>query len=796
MLEKIIQQWQKALRLEAKEIKENGNHIYPLTNGKRMAVIGEDTYYLFQSPFELSLRDDIPIRLIHHEQEYDGQLISSLGTHLLVKIQASLGTTVHEAQLMSAPWELLLTLAERFDDVPRDKQKRIHALLSGKPAVKHPQNETMPSLKEAIYRAWYNKTTYIWGPPGTGKTYTLAHIVAEHYRRRKKVLVLSHSNAAVDVIMLEVAKIMEKEWKEGHIIRYGYSSTPAMLRHPTLLCNRYMESLEPSLVETKINPYNIANVEKERSEQKKERKKLEQNILDEAIVIGTTLTKITMDTSLAEKDFDLIIVDEASMAYVPQIAFATTYGKRIVVCGDFKQLPPIATADNKIVNHWLKEDIFHHAKIVQAVENDEEHPHLLLLKKQRRMHPTISAFTNHHVYDDKVSNHPSVKEKQAIADLAPFPGEAVSLVDIQRLPNVALQDVTTSDRFNIASALMTMELLHEAMKNGITSIGIVTPYKAQARLLSALIKENIETPKNIVAATVHTFQGSEKDMIFFDVVDSFPQIRPGVLFTNRDEERLINVAVTRARGKFIQVMDNKFAHARLSSSYTLAKLTKHTSKHTHTPVWKTDERKLFTLIANATKHILICTSSPSSLPPSIWSAIDRKGLLTTVVTPSKQAIPLQAFDYIERDTLLECVIVDYEEICYGGTTFAKGKTSVNLLLTYLDIQPGTRNVIHKQEVSFTRNRDMKLKDYVTTWITCPYCSSRCTATSFKGNFRLQCTHCGSILRMLENMLQAYIDYVGVSCHTCARPLQAEEEEKDVYAICYKCEKKTTLEQLS
>jgi AAA domain len=796
MLEKIMQQWQKALRLEAKEIKENGKHIFPLTNGKRMAVIGEDVYYLFQSPFELSLRDDIPIRLIHNEQEYDGQLVSSLGTHLLIKIQASLGTHVREAELMSAPWELLLTLAERFDDVPRDKQKRIHALLTGKATVKHPQTENMPSLKEAIYRAWYNKTTYIWGPPGTGKTYTLAHIVAEHYRRRKKVLVLSHSNAAVDVIMLEVAKIMENEWKEGQIVRYGYSSTPGMLRHPTLLCSRYIESLEPSLAETEINPYNIANVEKERSEQKKERKKLEQNILDDAIVIGTTLTKITMDMSLTEKDFDLIIVDEASMAYVPQIAFATTYGKRIVVCGDFKQLPPIATADNKLVNHWLKEDIFHHAKIVQAVENEEAHAHLLLLKKQRRMHPAISAFTNHHIYSDNVSDHPSVREKQTIANHAPFGGEAVSLVDIQRIPNVALQDVTTNSRYNVASALMTMELIHEAIRSGITSIGVVTPYKAQARLLSALIKENMENPKNIIAATVHTFQGSEKDIIIFDVVDSFPQIRPGVLFTNRDEERLINVAVTRARGKFIHVMDNKFAHARLSSTYTLAKLTKHTSINTHTPVWKKSDQKLLTLIAGAKNHILICTSSPASLSSAVWNTIAQKGLVTTVVTPSKQAVPLQAFDYIQRDTLLECIIVDYEKICYDSSVIANGKTSVNLLLTYLDIQPGTRNIVHKQEISFTRTRDMKLKDYVTTWITCPYCSSRCASTSFKGKFRLQCTHCGSILRMTEKMLQAYIDYVNISCRSCEKPLQAEEEDKDTFAMCYKCDKKTTLEQLS
>ena len=34
----------------------------------------------------------------------------------------------------------------------------------------------------------------------------------------------------------------------------------------------------------------------------------------------------------------------------------------------------------------------------------------------------------------------------------------------------------------------------------------------------------------VLAATVHKFQGSERDMMIFDTVDSYPQERPGVLF--------------------------------------------------------------------------------------------------------------------------------------------------------------------------------------------------------------------------------------------------------------------------
>ncbi|MEK1830035.1 AAA domain-containing protein [Priestia megaterium] len=65
----------------------------------------------------------------------------------------------------------------------------------------------------------------------------------------------------------------------------------------------------------------------------------EKNVFDQAYIVGTTLSKAAIDRLLYQSEFDMVVVDEISMAYAPQIAFAATLGKRIVVCGDFKQLP-------------------------------------------------------------------------------------------------------------------------------------------------------------------------------------------------------------------------------------------------------------------------------------------------------------------------------------------------------------------------------------------------------------------------------------------------------------------------
>ena len=64
----------------------------------------------------------------------------------------------------------------------------------------------------------------------------------------------------------------------------------------------------------------------------------------------------------------------------------------------------------------------------------------------------------------------------------------------------------------------------------------------------------------IRCATVHQFQGSESDVILFDAVESYPAKKPGWLMGKdfNSIRRLINVAVTRARGKLITVANTKF----------------------------------------------------------------------------------------------------------------------------------------------------------------------------------------------------------------------------------------------
>lgn len=124
-------------------------------------------------------------------------------------------------------------------------------------------------------------------------------------------------------------------------------------------------------------------------------------------------------------------------------------------------------------------------------------------------------------------------------------------------------------------SLLGFQLIHEAYTGGSRSIGYVTPYRAQALLMEQLLGELYEQERSaadIIAATVHRFQGSERDVMIFDSVDAPPHDRAGMLLIGKESERLMNVAITRTKGKFIHICDLEFIHNNVFKNKTWRKL--------------------------------------------------------------------------------------------------------------------------------------------------------------------------------------------------------------------------------
>ncbi|MBY0597478.1 AAA domain-containing protein [Bacillus bingmayongensis] len=712
-LTETMKEWHQALAYEIKHWKTIGGSKLSIINGRFLYTDYESTVYVFQLISEVSLPDGTPIRIEFDGEEATGEVLSVHGLEIELKLNDYIQGEIREATLYSEPWQLLEQLQERLKEIRKDKQKRqrVRRLLDGKSTPKHMEKMKNPK-NELAYRSFYNRATYVWGPPGTGKSYNLSRIISAHYQKGKSVLVLAHSNAAVDVLMSEVTKQIEKKgkWTPGEIVRYGFSQHEHIRNHETLLASRLVETTNGSWGEEKlyleemrqdlrqkILSYKATSSDKKRMQEiegdlRKQRakiKEVEREYIENAQVIGATLSKCAIDSLIYERTFDLIVVDEVSMAYVPQIALAASLGKRIVVCGDFLQLPPIAMANHELVRKWLGEDMFYHAGIVQSVNSYETHPNLFMLQEQRRMHADISKFTNSFIYKNRVFDHPSVSARKDLSKLQPFANEATALFDTSLMGAYSLKDAASGSRFNMMSGLIAMQMILIGLLDGVQSIGVVTPYRAQSRFLSTCIREILQKTKYrntpILAATVHKFQGSERDMMIFDTVDSYPQERPGVLFFDHKNHRLVNVAVTRARGKFIQLSDCQYMRKNLSRKQALSHLTAHLERHgnvydrtTSRPLLERkitkrlrwfmqmnleEPKGLLKDILSAKQKIIISLPSTRQIDKRVWQALMRTSAQVTIY--SDGPIPLKNVRIQRQNKSLPFLLID-DEIFWAG----------------------------------------------------------------------------------------------------------------------------------
>jgi hypothetical protein len=601
-----INEWQQALQNEIIYLKKYGSNKYRVTSGRLLSNDGTFTYY-FDTAFSLKIPVGSSITLVWGGIKQGGRVLSSEGKGIIVQLEQSLGDLIPEAYIYHDPWELLEQLIERLDEIHKSKQKRVRVnrLMNPSMPAKHPEEKIKSNVHELVLRSKYNPVTFVWGPPGTGKTYTLARVAANKYFQDKTVLILSHSNQAVDVLIREISGFIKKKdrFREGDVLRYGYNTGVAEDSKEALTTSQLLKKQEHSLVEdkdalveerknlkqdlarsfSKRDSNQLLELEKKLARVLEKIRQKEIEFVKDALVVGSTLAKAASDPAIYGREFDVVILDEASMAYVPQAAFAASLGKRVIICGDFKQLPPIASSRDSLVTKWLKEDVFHRAGVVEWVEAGKLHPHLFLLKEQRRMHPDISAFTNQYIYHSLVGDHESVQNsRNQIVEKCPFPGRASILLDTSYMGAFSLTEKSSHSRLNIWQALISFQLIHESYLGGARSIGYVTPYRAQANVMDLLLQDLYQTEvlsADIISATVHRFQGSERDVMIFDTVDSNPQERAGMLLTGIDSERLINVAITRTKGKFIHVGNIAFIRKHVYNRKTIRQLVEHQEKH-------------------------------------------------------------------------------------------------------------------------------------------------------------------------------------------------------------------------
>ena len=415
-----------------------------------------------------------------------------------------------------------------------------------------------------------NDIGVIHGPPGTGKTTSLVQAIRLTLQTENQILVCAPTNSAVDLITEKLIELGIDVLRMGH---------PA----------RISDELQKSSIDGKISssPYykDIKNLRrnaeeyfrmagkykrvfgKEDAQQRtafyteaknciKEARLLEDFIVDELfkttqVICCTPVT--STHRGLAKKRFDTLFFDEASQALEPMVWIPLLKCKRLILCGDHFQLPPVVKSieakkgglDQTLLDRCIK--------FKDAVS---------LLTRQYRMNTAIMGFSNNFFYNNELIADESVSAQVLLNDENSMLSRSIEFIDTAGCNFDEIQNPETLSYFNPKEGDVLFkhlqQLLIEYGQQELLppiSIGIISPYKEQREWLKDNIVE-MEFDKtkleSLSVKTIDGFQGEERDVIYISLVRSNEKQEIGFL----NDLRRMNVAITRAKKKLVVIGDS------------------------------------------------------------------------------------------------------------------------------------------------------------------------------------------------------------------------------------------------
>lgn len=414
-----------------------------------------------------------------------------------------------------------------------------------------------------------------------------------------------------------------------------------------------------------------------------------------ARLVATTVSKLYADSLFDGQKYDAVMFDEISMAYIPQVIAAASFAVGHLICvGDFRQLAPIVQGPGDV----LAKDLFEFLNISKGTDV-YSHPWLVMLNEQRRMHPEIAAFSSKYVYNGLLKNHPDVMtSRNQIAQTEPFPSP-MCLIDLYGTACFGSKNEGNS-RFNILSALFSFAVALKAEKGQEQvrhntdggEVGIITPYAAQTRLIRAMILDYRKSQREtkVSCATVHQFQGSERNVVIFDSVESCPSAKAGWLMSKNDGgsvTRLINVAITRSIGKFIVIANKEFWLKKYESDNKFRSLIQYMDKNSYSTGIQNNTVVDYLESGDFGRTIKVFTSltyCSSYVLPDIRNAKDKVVLMLPPGTINSEFAKPVLDEILQKARYDGCAVIKYDESSvipseYKEISTPSGKITMPLL---------------------------------------------------------------------------------------------------------------------
>jgi predicted DNA helicase len=464
------------------------------------------------------------------------------------------------------------------------------------------------SQNVALKKAINSEVFLIHGPPGTGKTTTLAEVIKK--QKNQKILVTADSNVAVDNLLEKfkdknVVRIGHPAKIESNLMKYSldvkirrdkrYKEVEKIIKKIDDLkylqdkrCKKPTPGRRRGLSDEEILQLAKENKAKRgvKSEWMKEmaewlkiqkninklydeKNKITQEIMDD-ILENAEIIFCTNSAAGGEflegREFDVVFIDEAAQAMEPSTLIPLLKAKRVVFAGDHKQLPPTVLSNDERL------------KISMFERFSNLYPQALYtLEIQYRMNEKINTFSSCEFYECKVKTDEKIKNI-TIKDLGielneDFGGEEPILFFDTRGKFLEKIKKSSPSKYNPLEAEFVINLIEKLIIAGAKEehIGVITPYKDHEEYIKKLMENGKWKMENVEVKSVDGFQGREKEIIILSLVRANDREEIGFL----SDIRRLNVAITRAKRKLIVIGDAKT----LSSNRTYENLIQYIEKN-------------------------------------------------------------------------------------------------------------------------------------------------------------------------------------------------------------------------
>ena len=356
----------------------------------------------------------------------------------------------------------------------------------------------------------------VWGPPGTGKTSTLARIAEAHAEDGRRVLLSAHTHAGVEAMWQALEKRMGNAWMEANAVHWKGKDASR------------------------------------KGAQWKARS---------APVVAMTVSRALIENPMGRPD--TVVIDEASMLPCALVAAVAAQAReRCVVAGDPKQLSPIVATRSREAQQILGQSVFLHRRIAQRALQRRPMEEVAYLNEQYRMRGPIMRVVNALGYRDELALKEAPNEKPEVDRIEGLPDDPIVLLDTSSMRTRVHRPRESWSRYNPVHAAVAVAVARSAANGGRDELAVAAPFTEQVQMISKMGADAIGRAGRLGVSTVHSLQGAERDTIVCDLTETHGIKLSGFARARHDQDegtRLLTVAASRARSRLVVIADCEVA---------------------------------------------------------------------------------------------------------------------------------------------------------------------------------------------------------------------------------------------